>query len=275
MDDTDPASPPLRSTVPSPSPELLAAVASMRPVSPRVPVLTTLWLGLCGMVLPAARLALGSLRPDLDSLPRIWLGSMLALWLGCVLFPLGSATLPARGQVTPDGRRAGRAAFRTSVLSVVAGLAFPLHPATNLAGRIAAGIPGVATTGFLLSSVRGLLLALVVAAPLIVCGLWRLRRLAVVDLGRLGSAFGAAGGALGAITSFLTCPDPGAFHAGLIHGGGVVAAALAGFLAGAWLARRCRARPRPRRNRQPAAEHPSSNASSSALHTRNSVRPPA
>jgi hypothetical protein len=231
-------------------------------------------LGLCASILPAARLALGPLRPDLEAFPRIWLGSMLALWLGCVLIPLGRATLPARGQVTPDGRRAGRAAFVASVLSVVAGLAFPPHPATHLAGRVAAGLPGVATTGLLLSSVRGLLFALVVAAPLIVSGLWSLRRLAVVDLGRLGSAFGAAGGALGAMTSFLTCQDPGALHAGLSHGGGVVAAALAGFLAGAWLASRHWARQRPRCNRQPAAEIPSSRASSKALETRNSVRPP-
>jgi hypothetical protein len=270
-----PAAPPIRSTVPGPSPELLAAVARMRPVSPRVPILTMLWLGLCGGILPAARLGLGSLRPDLNALPRIWLGSMLALLVACVLIPLGRATLPARGQVTPDGRRAGRAAFRASVLAVVAGVAFPLHPATRHAGRVAAGTAGVVTTGFLLSSVHGLLFALGVAAPLVLCGLWRLRRLAVVDLGRLGAAFGAAGGALGAMTSFLTCPDPGALHAGLIHGGGVVAAAMAGFLAGAWVARRHRAWPRPRCGRQPTAELPSSSASSSALAPRNSVRPPA
>jgi hypothetical protein len=148
------------------------------------------------------------------------------LWLAGFVVPLALAVLPRRGQVLPDGVRAGRAAFLTCSTLVLVGLLFTVDaPGATI-------LPRTTWAGFAKLWWHCVSFGLKVSIPLLIFSALVLSRVAVISVGRLGAAVGAAGGALAGLTLHGLCPYGGAVHVGLAHGGGVVIGAIIGAL---WL----------------------------------------
>jgi hypothetical protein len=148
------------------------------------------------------------------------------VWLAGLLVPLAAALLPPRGQVLPDGTRAGRAAFLAALTLILMGLLFTVDaPGVTI-------LPRAPWDGFLHLWWHCVSFSLKVSIPALMVGAFVLRRLAVANLTRLGAAIGAAGGALSGLTLHGICPYGGAPHVGLAHGGGVAIGAVLGAL---WL----------------------------------------
>ena len=221
---------------PAPSPALLQAVGSSKPVRTRVPLRTLLVVAAAAAVFPIAAIALFPLRRDLRALPPVWIAAVALVWLAGFLFPLCAAVLPAKGQVLPDGTRAGRTALLAALTLVLTGLLFTVDaPGVTI-------LPKTTWDGFWHLWWHCVSFSLKVSVPALLVGGFALRRLTVASLGRLGAAIGAAGGALSGLTLHGLCPYGGAPHVGLAHGGGVVIGALLGAL---WLPLLARiARPR-------------------------------
>jgi hypothetical protein len=211
---------------PPPSPALLEAMGAIRPVRTRVPLRTLLLLAAAAAVYPIAAIAVVPLRRDLHALPPLWLGAVALVWLAGFIVPLALAILPRRGQVLPDGARAGRAAMLAALTLVLMGLLFTVDaPGLTL-------VPATSWAGFLRPWWHCVSFGLRVSVPTVIIGALFFRRLMAASLARAGAAIGAAAGALAGLTLHGICPYGGGLHVGLAHGGGVVVGALLGAL---WL----------------------------------------
>ncbi|MES1210494.1 MAG: NrsF family protein [Pseudomonadota bacterium] len=211
---------------PGPSAALLAAVADARPVRTRVPIRALLVVAAAAAVFPVAAVALYPFRKDLHALPPMWFAAVALVWAAGFVFPLSAALLPRARQVLPDGRRAGTAALLASLTLMLGGLLFTVDaPGVTI-------LPRTTWDGFLHLWWHCVSFSLKVSVPAVVAGALVFRKLAVANLGRVGAAIGAAGGALSGLTLHGLCPYGGAPHVGLAHGGGVVIGALLGAL---WL----------------------------------------
>lgn len=203
---------------------LLGHIAQMQPVHPRVPARSLLIVALVACAYPAWALTALPLRPDLGALPIAWVVGVGALWLAGFVLPLTFAILPRRGQVVPDGERAFRTACMTAVVLIGASLLLGVE--TFGGGRTS--IPGSAES---LTSWRGCATTgLMVSAPVIVAGALALRRVAIMDSWRLGTAVGVAGGSLAGLTLHLGCSNGHLAHVAQAHGGCVVIGAVTGAL---------------------------------------------
>ena len=211
---------------PPPSPELLAAVRATKPVATRVPFRTLLLVASAAAIFPLAALALIPLRRDLRALPPLWLAATALVWLAGFIVPLAFALLPRRGQVLPDGVRAGRAAVLAAFTLVLMGLLLTVDaPGVTL-------LPSTRWSGFWLHWRHCISFGLEISIPVMTIAALVLRRLPAASLGRLGAAVGAAAGALAGLTLHGICPYGGGAHVGLAHGGGV---AIGGVLGALWL----------------------------------------
>src|SRR3954469_2759437 len=88
--------------VPPPAPALRNAVAVMKPVRTRRPLLAALAVLLAAALRPAHSLLGDGLRPDFWELPALWRTLAPLAWGAGLLFVLRAATLPRRGAVLPD-----------------------------------------------------------------------------------------------------------------------------------------------------------------------------
>jgi Negative regulator of sigma F len=209
---------------PRPSAALLAHVAKMRPVRPRVPRRSLLMVALVAGTYPAWALTALPLRSGLAGLSVVWVAGVGALWLAGFIVPLTFALLPGTGHVVPDGKRAFRTACLTAILVIGASLLLGV----DVFGGSRATSPASAES---LAAWRGCVTGgLRVSAPVIVAGTLALRRVAFVQPWRLGAALGAAGGSLAGLTLHLSCSNGQPLHVLLAHAGGVVIGALAGAL---------------------------------------------
>jgi hypothetical protein len=196
---------------PPPGGPLLEAVGSMRPVRTRVPWRTLLVLLALGLVWPVAAV-LHRTRADLPFLPLAWVVLMALAWAGGVVAPLVAALIPRRGEVLPDGARAGRIAAVCASLLVLLGLVATVDaPGKTL-------IPPSFPRAWWHCASFGLQ----VAAPVLIASAVVLRRLHPVGSWRVAAALGAAGGALGGLTLHFICGYGGGLHVGLAHAGAVV-----------------------------------------------------
>jgi hypothetical protein len=200
---------------------LLDAVAAMRPVRTRRPLLALVVVGLLSAAWASVAPIAFRLRPDLPYLPRAWWIAVALAWFGGAGALLFLAIVPRRRTVLPDGVRAGRAALLAATALVSLGLFFTRDapPHTILLQGAHALALGVA---------RCTTFAVVVALVPILVGLAAVRRAVLQGAWRFGAAFGAAGGALGGLVLHALCPVGGGLHVGIAHGGGVVAGALLG-----------------------------------------------
>ena len=211
---------------PPPSSALWSAVEKARPVKTRVPLRALLVVAAAACVFPVGTVALLPLRRDLGALPVAWLVGVALVWLAGFVIPLGIAFLPPRGQVLPDGGRAGWAGVLAGLTLVMMGLLATVDaPGVTI-------LPKTTWDGFLHLWWHCVSIGLKVTVPLVIVAAFVLRRLAGANFRRLGAAIGAAGGALSGLTLLGICPYGGAVHVGLAHGGGVVIGAVIGML---WL----------------------------------------
>ena len=217
--------------IPAPSAALVAALAVMKPVRPRVPQRALLLTALAGFGFCSAALLARPVRPDLALLPPGWVVGVGLSWLLGFVVPLGLALLPRHGQVAPDGRRAAAAA----ALAVVGLVALTVVMNAEAIGVTASLDPTALATDagrmFWPAWRRCMAEALSVSLPTLVVGAILLRRVALVGAWRLGAALGAAGGALGGLTLHLSCAVAGTAHAGWAHGLPVALAASLGSVA--------------------------------------------
>ena len=210
---------------PRPSARLLADVARMQAVRPRLPLRSLLLITLVACAYPAWALSAQPFRSRLADLSATWAVGVGALWLAGFIVPLTRAILPGTGQVVPDGNRALRAASLAAVMLMIASL---VPGVEALGGGCCATAPRSAEP---LSSWRGCVTAgLRVSAPVMMAGLFALRRVAIMHAWRLGAALGVAGGSLAGFTLHLSCSNGSPAHLALAHGGGVIIAGLAGAL---------------------------------------------
>lgn len=210
---------------PRPSARLLADVADMQAVRPRVPWRSCLIVAVVGGVSPVWALCARPLRSGLADLSALWVVGVGALWLAGFIVPLALSILPGRGQVLPDGKRALRAAAVGAVLLMTVSLVLGVDA---LGGARCAAVPRL---GEPLASWRVCVTAgLRTSAPVIAAGLFALRRVAITHAWRLGAAVGAAGGSLAGFTLHLGCSNGSPAHVALAHGGGVILGGVAGAL---------------------------------------------
>ena len=189
-------------SVPPPSPALLARVDAMQPVRTRRPRLQLAIVALLSLVALAALLT--QLRPRFD----VGSTAVLMATIACALAFVGElwwALVPPRGQVLPLRPAAG-----ARVLLVWLGMLTALL----VAGHDAARDPA------LMRSARACLLVGTMTAlvPAALC-LVALRR--AVELGgwRIGAVVGGAAGALGAVCLELHCANTHVVHVVVAHGG--------------------------------------------------------
>jgi hypothetical protein len=217
---------------PPPAPELLTALRGLEPVATRAP-----WRGLLAVAALAGLVPGGALlampwRPDLRALPRAWVLAIGAGWLVGVIVPLTLAFLPPRGEVLPDGARAGRSAWLVAALLLL------------MASLFTADVPGLTvlprTTweNFPRLWWHCVSFALRIIGPALLVGGLALRRVALARPTGLGAALGASAGALAGLALHLICPIGGAAHVGLAHGGAVLIGAALGAPWLAWAVRR-------------------------------------
>ncbi|HEY0705216.1 MAG TPA: hypothetical protein VGG33_00365, partial [Polyangia bacterium] len=173
---------------PPPGPSLQAAIAGMQPVRTRVPARTFAALVAVGAGTYVVAVSSVGVRPDAEALPHAWLLGVGLLWLLGGPLSLARAVLPRPGHVLPDAARAGQTALLLGIGLVLFGfVATPPGenrvPASFLAGLVHCGR-----------------LALFILLPILVVGVWLLRPLQVVGMGKLAAALGAAGGAWAGVT---------------------------------------------------------------------------
>jgi len=190
------------STLPPPSPALLARVDGMQPVRTRRPRLQLAGVALVSLVALVALLSLFRPRGDVASTTVLLVAGVCAL---AFVAELWWALVPPRGQVMPLRPAAG-ARVALTWLAMLTALVMAGHDAargpTFMASARACLLVGTAT-------------ALVPAA---LCFL-ALRR--AVELGgwRVGAVVGGAAGALGALCLELHCANTHLLHVVVAHGG--------------------------------------------------------
>ena len=207
---------------PPPSPTLLNAVASMRPVVTRVPVRAVFAILTVALLYPLGTLLWMLPRLHLHPATATWVVALV--WAGAVAW-LARAVLPAAGQVLPDTTRAG---YTTA--AVIVGLVSLCLLTTS---------PVPSTTSFLHDWWHCAFFSVRVTVPALVVALFALRGLFPIGSVRIGAAIGAAGAALAGLTLHFICPFGGRLHVALAHGGGVLLGASLGALV---LSRRLRAK---------------------------------
>jgi hypothetical protein len=210
---------------PPPSPELLAAMQGMRPVRTRTRFGAFLAVGLAGLIAPAVTLLHTPMRRDLAALPVAWVIAAAGLWALSFGLSLAAALVPRREDVLPAPGRASRMAATALAVLLLFGLFATVE------------VPGVSVhpkdVGMTLSRscTHCLLIVVEIALPLLLVGLFALRRLVPVGRTRIGMALGAAGGAAGGLVLVFICPIATTAHVVLSHvGGAIVAAALGALL---------------------------------------------
>jgi len=209
---------------PPPSPEMLKAIAAVKPVRTRSRFGAFLTVLAIGAMWPAFTLIGSPLRKDLGGLPPAWVAIGTALWAVTLVVSLAVALVPARGDVLPSAGRASR------VSATLMGLVLLFTAVWT------ASAPGVSLRPedlgmTLIQSCYGCgKYVLQVAAIVMILGLLFLRRVLPVGGRRIGLAVGAAGGALGGLALHFLCPIGTTVHVLLSHVGAMVLASLAGAL---------------------------------------------
>jgi hypothetical protein len=205
------------STLPPPSPALLARLEAMRPVRTRRPQLQLVVVALISLAALAALLLPFRPRGDAASTTVLLVAAVCAL---AFVAELWWALVPPRGQVLP--------------LRPATGVRVGLAWLVTLAALVAAGHDAAADPSLVPSARACLLVGTMTAlVPAALC-LVALRR--AVDLGgwRIGAVVGGAAGALGALCLELHCANTHLVHVVFAHGG----AALLPILVLAFVARR-------------------------------------
>lgn len=197
---------------------------TLRPVRVMAPYMVFALIGLTGLLYGTAMLLFMDLRPDLADLPTAWLVIYSSAWLASFAAVAYLASVPVRGQVSPNWRYAGLAAMTASVGFVIGGLLFhESAPGVSVVGEasmddlLGHGV-GCIGVGLLSALVPVLLGALLLRGRLPVGSHWA------------GAGLGAAGGSLGGLILQLHCHVADGLHLGVVHGGVVAIGAVIGAL---------------------------------------------
>jgi hypothetical protein len=203
--------PTLDTPPPPPSPAMLKALQTMKPVRTR-----GIW--------PVVTLLRYPLRRDLSALPAAWVALGAALWSVALVLTLGAALIPAQGDVLPSAGRASRVGvIAMGVLLLFAALWTAEAPGVSLRPE------DIGKT--LLQSCYGCgQFVLESAVAFIGVSFLVLRRVLPVGGRRIGLAVGAAGGAMAGLVLHFHCPVATTGHVLLSHAGAVVLSAGAGAL---------------------------------------------
>jgi negative regulator of sigma F NrsF-like protein len=194
--------PPSSSTLPPPSPALLARVDAMRPVRTRRPRLELALVALGSLGALAALLTVFRPRSDFASALVMAVAGVCALAFGAELW---WALVPPPGQVLPLRPRAG-ARVLVTWLVMVAALAIAGHD-LELGHAFMASARACLLVGTMTALVPALL-CLVLLRRALDAGGWR-----------IGAVVGGAAGALGALCLQLHCANGHLAHVVLAHGG--------------------------------------------------------
>ena len=190
------------STLPPPSPALLARVDAMRPVRTRRPWLELALVALGSIGALAALLTVFRPRFDAGSTLVMAVAAVCALVFGAELW---WALVPPPGQVLPL-RRGAAARVALTWLVMVTALVIAGHDAA-LGPSVMASARACLLVGTMTALVPALL-TLVALRSAVELGGWR-----------LGAVVGGAAGALGALCLELHCANTHLFHVVVAHGG--------------------------------------------------------
>lgn len=199
---------------PAPGARLTAALAATRSVEPRRPADTFAFTLVVSVI--AATVAysvLGGPRDDLAALPRAAFVSVIGLCGVAFAIALFLALVPARRQVLPRARLAGRVGVAGALTAALAHVVFAaLAPADPVATA--------ATGATALLRQIGACIALGATAAFVPATLALLMLRRTIGLGgvALGAAIGGAAGALGGLFLHVRCDIPGVLHAAVAHG---------------------------------------------------------
>jgi hypothetical protein len=209
--------------VPPPAPALRNALAVMKPVRTRRPLLAAAVVLAAAALRPAHSLVVNGLRPDFADLPTAWRTLAPLVWVAGLLFLLAAAMLPRRGAVLPDVAAAGRATWVVAVGLIGFGLFATVDGPTTIvppATPRAFGVMWWHCTGY----------SVLVILPPLLAGGFLLRRLFPLGAVRVAAALGAAAGAAAGLALHFICPVGGSLHVGFAHAGAVVIGAGLGAL---------------------------------------------
>jgi hypothetical protein len=174
---------------------------------------------LCAVLYPTYLLWRLGTRADLPTQSVAWVVGTAVAWAAAAALLLVRAVLPPPGDVLPDATRVGRTARWTAAALVLLGLVATAEE------------PGDTTFDtFAEDWWRCTSIGLRIVLPVLAIGTVMLWRLHPVGSGRVGSALGAAGGALAGLTLHFVCGIGSGFHVSLAHGGVSVLGGLLGAL---------------------------------------------
>jgi phosphotransferase system glucose/maltose/N-acetylglucosamine-specific IIC component len=206
-------------SAPPPGPVLLAAVDGMNAVRPRSPRQAFAAIVIVAILYPAYLLWRLGPRSDLPAMSVAWVVGTAVAWAAAAALLLARAVLPPPGEVLPDAPRVGRTAGWTAAALVLLGLvATAEEPGSASLASFSRNWWRCASIGFY------------IVLPVLTAGGLMLRRLHPVGSGRVGSALGAAGGALAGLTLHFVCGIGSGLHVSLAHGGVSVLGGLLGAL---------------------------------------------
>ncbi len=206
------------SLFPAPGRALQDALASLKPVATRKPVVALVKIAAFGLLWAVVMGAAHRLRKDLSFLPAVYVVGMALAWMAAAALLFARTIVPSKGDVLPDPVRAARTAAMAAAALILLGL----FATIDAPGKTV--FPRTFAAGWLGCT----LMSLQLGAGVLVAGVFLLRRLHPVGSTRISAALGAAGGSVAGLALHFLCGYGGGLHVGLAHGGGVVIGAALG-----------------------------------------------
>lgn len=205
---------------PPPSPALIGMVRAEGAAKTRVPTRDLAIVVGVALASAVVHVVVAGVRSDLATLPPSWFWATAVAWLSAFLAPIAIALVPRRGSVLADSSRAAVVAVGVPLALVVLATFLRVDgPDTFLP-------PPEKELRYI---GRCMLAGLEVAAVPFALALFIARRAALPAATRwLGSAIGAANGALAGFMLHAHCPIGGALHVAIGHAGGAVLGAVLG-----------------------------------------------
>jgi hypothetical protein len=205
--------------VPPPSASLRAALATMKPVRTRKPLLAAAIILFAAALRPVYSLCVDGLRSDFGTLPTLWRTGAALVWAAGLLFVLIAATVPRRRAVLPDVASAGRAAWLAAAGLVAFGLFATVDGAETTVP------PPAAFAHFWFHCIG---YSVLVMLPALLAAGFLMKGLFPVGARRVAAALGAASGAAAGLALHFICSVGGGLQVGLAHAGAVVLGAALG-----------------------------------------------
>ena len=206
-------------SAPPPGKDLQDAISGIQPVATRKPWRKFALLAVSAFAYSIAIIAFVGVRPDVGTLPAVWVSSFIVAWVVAFGAIAALAMIPKNKSLFPRVRASVGAALIAIVLAIGSGLLFSKsaaksHVVGNSLSDIAEHGSGCMQLG-IISAIAPVLLALLF-----------LRRALPTGSRGTALAIGASAGCIGGLVLHLHCHISSSTHLGLVHGGVVAVTAL-------------------------------------------------